>query len=424
MTAVITGVGAVGASGAGRRALTAALAAGEPRSSPVDRSAGYHRPGSARTALLVGDLDLAPWLPSAASRRMSAPSRMAVAAGRLASADAGLPAADEIPAETAVFLATSFGPSGFTERLLTSIFHDTPVAASPALFTEAVASAAAAQVAIDQHSLGRSLTITQREAGPLLALGEGARWVEQGSGRRALVGACEEMTPLLHAILDRFHALAKPEADGAERARPFDRCRQGFLAAEGAHVLVVEREAEARARGARILCRVRGAWSAFDPTAPAMDWGGGAAGLAAALRAGLERDGVAPAQVDRILSGASGARRGDRLEAETLRAAWDDGELPPILTPKAVTGEYGGGFMTAAALLAGGAATISDRSFRSLDPDLGIRPHDGGALPPPRCSLVTGLAAGGAAAWVLLEAGEDQAAQAGAEAEAGASLAP
>ncbi|HZI64748.1 MAG TPA: beta-ketoacyl synthase N-terminal-like domain-containing protein [Thermoanaerobaculia bacterium] len=405
MTVVVTGVGTVGAFGAGRSALAAALAAGEPRLSIVDRSAGYHRPRSARTALLLGDLDLSPWLPGAAARRMSAPSRMAVAAARLAEADANLPTA--APAETAVFLATSFGATAFTERLLTTIFQGTPVAASPALFSESVASAAASQVAIDRRALGPSLTITQREAGPLLALGEGVRWVARASGRRALVGACEEMTPLLHAILDRFHALARPEEDGQERARPFDRDRQGFLAAEGATVLVVEREAEARSRGARIVCRVSSAWSAFDPTASAVGWGEGGAQLGEALRAGLARAGVAPAEVDCILSGASGSRRGDRLEADTLRAAWQDRELPPILAPKAVTGEYSGGFLAAAALLGGGAATLVHRAFARVDPELGIQPREPDGLPPPRRALVTSLAAGGAAAWALLESGED-----------------
>jgi 3-oxoacyl-[acyl-carrier-protein] synthase II len=407
VTVVITGVGTVGAFGAGRPALAAALAAGEPRLSRVDRSACYHRPRGARTALLLGDLDLAPWLPGAAARRMSAPSRMAVAAARLAEADANLSPGDTAAAETAVFLATSFGATAFTERLLTTIFQGTPVAASPALFSESVASAAASQVAIDRRALGPSLTITQREAGPLLALGEGARWVERASGRRALVGACEEMTPLLHAILDRFHALARPEEDGQERARPFDRGRHGFLAAEGATLLVVEREAEARSRDARILCRVRTAWSAFDPTASSVGWGEGGAQLGEALRSGLARAGVAPPDVDRILSGASGSRRGDRLEADTLRAAWRDRELPPILAPKAVTGEYGGGFLAAAALLAGGAATLAHRAFEQVDPELGIRPMAEDGLPPPRRALVTSLAAGGAASWALLESGED-----------------
>jgi 3-oxoacyl-(acyl-carrier-protein) synthase len=407
VTAVVTGIGAVGAFGAGREALAAALARCAPRPTAVDRSAGYHRRHGARTALLLGDLDLNPWLPGAAARRMSQPSRMAVAAARLAAADANLTRGDEDAAETGVFLATSFGPAAYTERLLNTIFHAAPVAASPALFTESVASAAASQVAIDQHALGPSVTITQREAGPLLALGEGARWVEQAPGRRALVGGCEEMTPLLHAILDRFRSLAQPEEDGGERARPFDRGRRGFLAAEGATLLVVEHEDEARSRGARILCRVRAAWSAFDPTASAADWGEGGTRLGEALEAGLAGAGVAPRDIDRILSGASGSWRGDRLEAATLRAAWRGEELPPILAPKEVTGEYGGGFLAAAALLASGAATLSSRSFRRLDPGLGIQPHGGKGLPPPRRALVSSLAAGGAAAWALLEAGEE-----------------
>jgi hypothetical protein len=40
--------------------------------------------------------------------------------------------------------------------------------------------------------------------------------------------------------------------------------------------------------------------------------------------------------------------------------------------------------------------------FGEPDPELGIVPHDGSAMPPPSTVLVTSLAAGGAAVWVVL----------------------
>lgn len=405
MGAVITGLGAVGSFGCGAAALAEALRASRPAVAEVDRSAGYHLAESARTAALVGGVDLSSWVSPAMGRRMSPPSKLAVAAARMALADAGGDghADGDGGGVTGVVLATAFGPASFTERLLRSIVGDGPETASPFLFAECVANAPAAQVAIVCQARGPNITITQREAGPLLALGRAAADVTAGTVARALAGAVDESPPLVHAILDRFGALSRPGSAGGETARPFDRRRSGFLMGEGAAVVVVEDEATARGRGARVLARVRAWGSAFDPTASRVSWGRGYEPLARALRRMLDRALLAPRDIGLVVSGASGAIAGDRLEAKTLQAVWAGLPLPPVLAPKAVTAEYGGGLLAAALLATAGAEFGPTAGFESFDPDLGVVPHAGGALPAAQCVLVTSLAAGGAAGWVVLE---------------------
>ncbi len=415
----ITGLGTVGATGCGREGLAAALAAGRPRLAEVDRSAGYHREGGARRAALVPPGAIDPWVPPREARRMSPPSKLALAACRMALADAGLGRGWTAPADVAaaVVVASAFGPSSYTEGLLAQILLDSPESASPFLFTESVANAPAAQIAIATRAHGAGVTVAQREAGALLAVARAAAEVSHGRAEVALAGVVEEMTPLLHAVLDRFGALARPPHDprdeGEEVARPFDRRRDGFLAGEGATVLVLEPEERARRRGAPLLARLRGWGSAFDPTAPPTGWGDGHAALGAALRRLLARAGVAPEEIGAVVSGASGSRAGDRLEALALRAAWEpEGDLPPILAPKGVTGEYGGGFLAAALLAAeadcaGGVGGIGPSAgFAEADPELGIVPHAGGPLGrgPRGATLVQSFAAGGAAAWLVLAA--------------------
>jgi 3-oxoacyl-[acyl-carrier-protein] synthase II len=402
---VATGLGVAGPAGLGADALARALAdplgAGAPRPIVVDRSAGYHRPGGSRTARSATGLDLGGLLPPAAARRMSPPARLACAAAKLALAEAGL----DDPAlhlHTAIVVGTAFGPSSVTEALLRQILHAGPEQASPALFTESVASASASQAALLWKMRGPSLAVTQREASDLLALAEAVGQIETGRAERALVLVVDEMTPLLHAVLDRFHALARPDAAGDERARPFDRRRDGALAAEGAVALLFEPRRAAEARGARMRFAVAGHGAGFDPSAPNRDWGEGEEILARRLGLLLERTGGATG-VDRIVSGAAGSRRGDRLEAHTLQLAWRGRPLPPVLAPKATLGEYGGGFLAAAALLAGGAPAGPTPGFAEPDPELGLAPHDGRPLPPPRRTLVTSLATSGAAAWALLD---------------------
>jgi len=397
---VVTGLGVVSAHGLGREALAAALAAGSPIATDVDRSAGFHPAGAARTAALVGALDLTAWLPAAAARRMGRPSRFAVAAARMAIVDAGIDLAASPPALTAVAMATTFGAASSTEALLREMREAGPEAASPFQFTECVANAPAAQVALSLGARGANFTLMQGEAGPLLAVARAAREVSAGRAERALAGAVDEVTPLLHAILARFGALARPDRSGAERSRPLAAGRDGYTLGEGASVLVLEPEVVARARGARILARVRGSAGANDPSAPAGGWGSGSVGLAAALRRFLTADGT---RIDRIVSGASGARRGDLLEGSVLRRAFEGAPLPPVHTPKGILAEHGGGFLAAAVLAAAGYPIARPLGCDEVDPEIGFLAHAGQLPHPPGRTLVTALASGGPAAWLLLE---------------------
>jgi len=374
---LVTGLGTVGAYGCGGDSLRRALAAPDPLglSSEIDRSAGYHRPGSARRALLTGAVSLAEWLAPGEARRMSPPSKLAVAAARMALACAGFADRRCDREETAVAISTVFGPSSYSEALLKQILFEGPEAASPFLFTESVANAPAAQIAILCRARGPSVTICQHEAGALQAVGQGAADVAAGRAPRALAGAVDEMTPLLHALLDRFGALARPVAAGqAEQALPFDRRRTGFVAAEGATLLLLETAGSAAERGARPLARVLAWGSAFDPTAPQAAWGTGHDRLARSLRRGLARAGIDLGAIGRIVAGASGSRGGDRLEGLMLRAVWEDRPLPPVLAPKGLLGEYGGGFLGAAVLAAAGCRFGPVASGFEVDPELGIVP--------------------------------------------------
>jgi 3-oxoacyl-[acyl-carrier-protein] synthase II len=210
-----------------------------------------------------------------------------------------------------------------------------------------------------------------------------------------LAGSVEECPPLLHAALDRFGALAVP--------RPFDRRRRGFLLAEGATLVLLESAETACARNARVLTRLLGWGSAFDPSASTIGWGSGVETLARELAALIARCGIDPADVDLVVSGASGSIAGDRLEARTLRRVWGDRPLPPVVAPKGVTGEYGGAFLAAAIAAAEGSPPAVTAGFSEPDPELGIVPHEGALPAIPRVVLVSSLASGGGASWVLLQ---------------------
>ena len=409
----VTGLGCVSVRGAGREELADAFARAEVEFPEIDRDQGYHLDFSARTGGLVSPETLHPWLKPMQARRMSPPSRLAVVASRIALADADLPpegpGEDGQDSKTGVFLATAYGPSSYTERILKQIFLEGPQAVSPMLFTESVANAPAAQLALGIKATGPNVTLTQRDTGPLLAVAMARRALNQGRISRALVGGVDELNPLLHAVLDRFHSLARPRQDALEIARPFDRNRSGFIAGEGATVLVLEREEQATARKVPIRAIVGECVSAFDPTASAAGWGERSLDLARGLRERARRKNMPLSDIDLVVSGASGARAGDAVEASLLHELFGPEPkegAPPVLVPKAWTGNFSGSLLAGAVLACEGARFAPTPGFQTFDPKIGLRPHDGSALGKSPSVLVQTAAVGGGASWLHLKSPE------------------
>lgn len=335
------------------------------------------------------------------ARRMSRPSRFAVTAAEAALAEANGRARNALVGTTSVAIATTFGPLAYTEGLLDQIRDEGATAVSPALFTECVANAPAAQVSIAIQATGANIAVCQREAGPLIAVGVGCSEISQGKAERALAGCTDEVTAVQHSILSRFRAPSGSHAGERPQPRPFDRLRDGFLLAEGATILLCERQSAAEKRNIVPLVRVVAHGSAFDPSASRAGWGRGVHSLARSLVRWLRRHEVALDSIDLIVCGASGSVAGDRLEGLMLRAAWNDEPMPPLIAPKAVTGEYGGGFLAAAVLAAQGRWSRSAVATQP-DPEIGVQLATTDLESPPRRTLVTSCAAGGAAAWLLL----------------------
>lgn len=398
-TVVVTGVGALTSHGLGLSPLFDALGRGEPLAAPIDRLPELAaRAASARRAARVDGVAWDEWLARRAARRMSPPSIYGVVAARMAQADSGLEPGEEPDPEYAVVLATTYGACSYSQRMLDQILDHGPEGISPLLFMESVVNAPAGQVAIQCRAAGPNLSLCLREAGPVATVGRGAAEIAAGRASRALVGATEEMTPLLHGVLDQFRSLS-------DHPRPLDRRRDGFLAGEGALIMVLEEEAAARRRGARLRARVRAWGGAFDPTAPCADWGHDPVPLARSIRAGLARHELAVDDVDAVVCGASGSRRGDRLEAGVLRDLFSGRDLPPVYAPKGVTGEYAGAYLAAGFAALEGRPMAPPAGFGEPDPELGVTPSGlaGSAPPPAGRVLVTGSAAGGSAAWAVLE---------------------
>lgn len=157
-------------------------------------------------------------------------------------------------------------------------------------------------------------------AAAAMAMGEAARAVARGEVDVALAGGHDSM---LHPLgLLSFVVLGALSPSGG---RPFDQDRDGFLIGEGAAILRLEREVDARARGATVLARWLGSGTSVDAwnvTAPHPE----GEGAALAMRRALADAGLQPGDVHYVNAHGTGTPVGDRAEA--LAVARVLGEVP------------------------------------------------------------------------------------------------
>jgi 3-oxoacyl-[acyl-carrier-protein] synthase II len=152
-----------------------------------------------------------------------------------------------------------------------------------------------------------------------------------------ITGGTEAMvTPLMMAGFAQMGALSRRLNDPRHASRPFDVDRDGFVAGEGAGILVLERPADARARGARVHALVAGYGASADAhhvTAP--DPTG--RGFELAIRGALADAGAHPEDVDHVNAHGTSTPLNDVTEARVLRRILTGGRSL-VASTKGVTG--------------------------------------------------------------------------------------
>lgn len=232
----------------------------------------------------------------------------------------------------------------------------------------------AGQVSIEVGATGPSLVVATACASGGTALGLAADLLRLGRCDVVLAGGSEAMvTPLVMAGFARMGALSGRNDDPKGASRPFDADRDGFVAAEGAGLLVLERVADASARRVRIRALLAGHGASADAhhvTAP--DPAG--RGLEQAIRAALADAGVGPREVDHVNAHGTATQANDLMEARVLRRVL--GSRPMVTSTKGVTGHLFG------------AAGAVEAAFTVLALESGIVPPTANlANPDPRIQL-------------------------------------
>jgi len=186
---------------------------------------------------------------------------------------------------------------------------------------------------------------------PVSACASGAEAIGYGidmikSGRADVVVAGGTEAAILELNIGAFavmRALSLRNDEPERASRPFDKGRDGFVLGEGAGVVVLESEAHAAARGARVYAVAAGAGYSGDAHHIAQPDPDGA-GAVLAIRRALENARVDAAQVTHVNAHATSTPAGDVVEAQAIAAALGPAASGVVVSAtKSMTGHLLGG---------------------------------------------------------------------------------
>jgi 3-oxoacyl-(acyl-carrier-protein) synthase len=245
---------------------------------------------------------------------------------------------------------------------------------------------------------GPALTISSACASGATALGVGADLLRADAADLVVAGGYDILCRFVLRGFDALRSLTR------ERVRPFDRRRAGLLLGEGAGLVLLARERDARPGLGRLL----GHGSASDGSHIAAPDPEGR-GLEAAVRAALADAGVAATAIDFVSAHGTATPLNDRIEAAVLRRVLGPraGGVP-VNSIKGSLGHTMGAAATLEAimcLLAAREGLIPPTvGHEEPDPDCDLDCVAGAGRPArPRIMLSTSLGFGGCNAALVLE---------------------
>lgn len=335
---VITGLGVVSPVGNGKEEFWNNLLAGKPGVGPITQFDATDFP--VRIAGEVKDFDPVALAGDRKTvRHMDRYTQFAVAAAKMAVADAKLDMTKEDPDMAGTLIGTGIGGIHVMEDTILQIEKKGPGKVNPFAIPMMIANMASGQVSITLGLRGPVLTDVTACASGTNSIGLAARLIKYGDADIMIAGGAE--TAVSKAPMAGFaamKALSSRDCPPEEASCPFDARRDGFVLGEGSGVLVLEELEHAKKRGAHIYAELAGYGSngdAYHITAPRP--GGELAYLC--MEKALKDAHTKPEEVDYINAHGTSTHLNDLNETSAIKALLGKHAYEiPVNSTKSMTG--------------------------------------------------------------------------------------
>ena len=323
------------------------------------------------------DVDVEAYIERKEARRLDRFVQYALIGSELAIADAGLSEDDVRGEHAGTCVGSGVGGLWSWEQQSLIRAERGAMRMSPFFIPSVIANMASGHVAMRFGLTGPSSSVVTACASGSGAIIDAMRIIQRGEAEIMITGGAEApITPMGIGGFAIMKALSTRNDDPAGASRPFAASRNGFVAGEGAGMLVLESYEHAKARGARIYAEVLGGATSADAhhiTAPAPGGVGAVRCIEWALRdAKVDRE-----RVGYVNAHGTSTPANDLNETLAFKAVWGSAAaVPPVSSTKSMTGHMLGaaggveGIATVQALYHG--VLPPTRNLHDPDPELDL----------------------------------------------------
>jgi 3-oxoacyl-[acyl-carrier-protein] synthase II len=373
---VVTGLGIVSPVGVGVEEAWRGIVAGRSGIGPITQFDASTFP--TRIAGEVRDFDPEKYMEKREVRRNDRFIQFAMAASDMAIQDGGLDMSKEDPERVGVIIGAGLGGLATIEEVHSILLEKGVRKITPFFIPSLIVNLAPGQVSMKHGMKGPNYSPVSACATGNHSLGDAMMLIERGMADVIVAGGAEAtITPLGVGGFCAARALSERNDAPEKASRPFDRQRDGFVAGEGAGILLLEEYEHARKRGARIYCDLAGYGATADAnhiTAPAPEGEGGQR----AMRMAMRDAGLAPEQIGYVNTHGTSTPQGDIAECQAIKRVFGEHAKRGlcISSTKSMTGHLLGA--------AGGAEAVFSvlaLSTGTLPPTINVEEQD------PECDL-------------------------------------
>ena len=287
----------------------------------------------------IKDFDPEQYMDRREARRMGRFSQFAIAATRQALKQAELDMEAVDRNRVGVLLGNGIGGLSESQEAVRTMDKRGGMRIDPFFFPKMLPNMAAAHIALQFGARGYNNTVITACAAGTQAIGDALDLIRAGRVDAVITGGTESaLSELGLCGFAVIRALSTQNDPPQKASRPFDAKRDGFIAAEGAGILVLENLEHATARNAPILAEVAGYGAcndAYHVVAPREDGDGAIRAMSEALRDA----GVEPSDVDYINAHGTSTELNDKTETLAIKKVFgEDAYRVPISATKSMVG--------------------------------------------------------------------------------------